>query len=379
MLPPIQGLSGQNGGSYVTGFAQMTLQDNQPNQENSIINTSNTETMPEERDFDFGHASAASTTNEDGESKSIGQVDLRSGNEIISSEIILGSSHTVVKNAVDVESRVGEIITNVMPFVKDKSLSLDQGTLLLNELQDVYKQSTVLEREDSPNNLQLVQLIKEVEGLVTEKNDQSSVITRRDVDMIKSFFTAPLMKFHIDPSSQVKYRLADNSKLLGIAMSLWTEHGGYVGVEVSKCKNAHSFDQVPVTITGKTSVWYDAIFLKKLPSESKVGKFISGASSAVNESRVGKFISGWIGSTTSESSSERSVVKHSSAQQQVMIAQGKVHKGIEDILLESYEGWGYLGFCILTSPDQLRALNLPEESCHGYHAVALFLPPYIEI
>lgn len=278
---------------------------------------------------------------------------------------------SAVVNLDDIESSIAAVKANCMPYVEDKFLSLNDATSLLNGLQALYRQSTTYEgKEDTTENLQLLQMIKQVEELVTEKNTGSSV-SKRDMDMLKSFFQPPLMKYHIDPTNRVKYLLADNSKLLGIAMSLWTKYGGYTGVEVSKCKRANSFNQLAFTFVGSTSDWYDAIFFKKA---KQLSEFAIWKLPAEILSEVLEFIG-----ATNESSRPKEEVNTKNLAIQISPTQQQMHAEIEKILLQSYMDWGYSGFSILTSTEQLRALNLPEKSCHEYHAVALFLPPCIEI
>lgn len=262
--------------------------------------------------------------------------------QVVQSLVPLSSpSPPTTLQATSLSSWLDEEENLLLPKLDDHSLSLEEGTGKLAQLEDLARQANKAESADGQNE-RLQKLIQRLRGEVDAKNKDSTTLTVRDVQMLSSFFSPPVETHYIDPIDQKKYFLADNSQLMRLGTEYLLRYGCYIGIEVSKLYRVNEPPLKP-NKQEKFSHRCDVIFFKK--SHAQISR---------------------------ETSTWRSLLLPSISS--TVTQQEELHDALFAEVCRKYKDWGYQGVYLAVNSEEMEEMGIIASS--DYHGIFLFLKTY---
>ncbi len=257
------------------------------------------------------------------------------------------------------ECRIADVEPVVFPDLQQKPLTLDEVALHLEKLESLYREAKQEHNVDKSQTIK--KSIDHLRSIADQMNHSAGFITRRDLQIIESFFSPPLEQFHTDPATGRTYFLADNSQLVRLATIAWTASNCYSGIEVSKLYTVRDCSKIQAhSQEGNFNNLCDIIFFQKIEEQFPRIAAITGAVSD-------KF--SWLKSQFTAEPAP----KEEDKRQTLLDQQNEVLSRAHQHLQTTYKSWGYSGFCILQTEEQLLSLNLSASSAKKYQAICLFL------
>lgn len=256
-------------------------------------------------------------------------------------------------------TKIEDLEEFILSGLKQKSLSLDEGALALEQLEVLYRQANQQDNHEESQRVKV--LMDQLRPIVDETNKLSNVFTARDRQLLTSFFSTPLESSYTDLETGQTYLLPDNSQLLKLATTAWVATDCYSGIEISKLYKVEDYSKIQAhSQEGSFSNLCDVIFFQCL--EERVPLF-----KALKE--------GWADFTNYCSITKKSKPEDTDKNRVKMEQQRQVLLKAHQYLQNIYLSWGYLGFCTLETEEQLLTLNLPAGNAKKYQAICLFLNP----